>query len=151
MGTVTNAEFLRLTEGRSNRLRTMARKRYEGDARGSLTTADIEDFASVCKYAHEDRDVTWLRTLGTMVSTGRLSAMRSGKFDFADHAAEVQRLVAQQKIPFGLKDMVVIKDSGKAGVVADYNTETKEYIVILNPFQLRTVPASDLLERKERN
>ena len=150
MGTVTNAEFFTLAKDRSNRLRTIARKRYESAPEGHLKQSDLDELATVCKYAHEDKDVTWLRTLGTLMSTGKLNDLRRGKFDFNDHALEVQRLVAQQQIPYGLKDMVIIKDSGKAGVVADYNTDTKEYIVILNPFQIRNVPASELLERKER-
>lgn len=150
MTTVSNSEFLTLSEGRSNRLRTIARKRYESNPKGSLTQTDLDELATVCKYSHENKDVTWLRTLGTMMSTGKLNNLRRGNFDFQDHAVEVQRLVAQEKIPFGLKDMVVLKESGKAGVVADYNVDTKEYIVILNPFQIRNVPASELLERKER-
>jgi hypothetical protein len=128
----------------------MAKKRYEKEPRGSLSRGDLEELATVCKYSHEDKDVTWLRTLGTMMSTGKLDNLRRGKFNFQDHAVEVQRMVAQKKIPFGLKDMVILKENGKAGVVADYNTDTNEYIVILNPFQIRNVPASDLIERKER-
>lgn len=148
MKNVSNHVFFKLTEGRSNRLHTIASKRYEKDPQGSLTGKDLEDLAVVCKYAHEEPDVTWIRTLSTLLSSGKLASMLHGKFAFSDHVAEVKQLVAQEKIPFGIKDMVVMKENGKSGVIADYNVDTKEYIVILNPFQLRNVPASELLQPK---
>ena len=145
MARVSNFEFCKLTEGRSNRLHTIAAKRYEKEPKGFLTSSDLDDLAIMCKYAHEDRDVTWLRTLITMASTGKLASMLKGKFSVKDHFAEVRQMVAQEKIPYGIKDMVVMKDTGKSGVIADYNVDTKEYIVVLNPFQIRNVPANELL------
>lgn len=145
MTKVSNFEFFKLSEGRSNRLHTVATKRYEREPKGFLTNSELNDLAVMCKYSHEDSDVTWLRTLATMASTGKLASMLKGRFTFEDHVAEVRNMVAQEKIPYGIKDMVVIKDTGKSGVIADYNVDTKEYIVILNPFQIRNVPAKDLL------
>lgn len=148
MTKVSNFMFFKLSEGRSNRLRTIAAKRYEKDPQGFLTGKDLEDLAVVCKYAHEEPDVRWIRNVSTLMSSGKLESMLEGKFAFSDHAAEVRHLVAEEKIPFGIKDMVVLKENGKSGVVADYNIDTKEYLVILNPFQLRNVPASELLQPK---
>jgi hypothetical protein len=142
---LSNYVFFKLAADRSNRLHTLATKRFEKEPQGSLTTHELDELALICKYSHEDNDVTWLRTLGTLLTSGRLASMLHGKFSYQDHVAEINNMVAQEKIPYGIKDLVVLKDGGKSGVIADYNTDTKEYMVILNPFQLRNVPAKDLL------
>jgi len=145
MDVVSNQEFVKLVEGRSNQLRVLARKRAENDPAGCLVVSELESIMRVTG-SMPPADRMWLQKLHVMATSGQLTRVRSGHETWEDHTAAVHVLHAQSKIPFDINDHVILKDTGKSGMVGDYNSETKEYVVFTNPFQMATVPADKLLK-----
>lgn len=145
MNVVSNQEFVKLVEGRSNQLRSLARKRAENDPSGYLVVSELENIMKVAGST-PPADRMWLQKLYVMATSGRLARIRQGHETWEDHVAAVHVLHAQSTIPFDINDHVILKDTGKSGMVGDYNPDTKEYVVFTNPFQMAIVPADKLLK-----
>ena len=148
MRVLSNREFLSLVAERSNQLKSIASKRCELEPAGCLEDFELDNIIATCQYAGNSGDVKWLKSLKAMHTSGKLHEIKSGKNDFWDHALEVRRLVAQKTIPFDMNDFVIVNESGRSGTVADYNVDTKEYVVVLSPFQVATFKPEELTRGK---
>jgi len=146
MRVLSNAEFKKLTEGQPYRLQTMATRRLERDPQGHLMLNDIPEYVKVCTYSGDHKSANWLKSLMTVASNGQLNRIRQGTETFEDHREYVKKLCANGSIKFGLNDHVQCKESGRYGQVVDYLPKTKEYIVVLDPFQVKTYKEGDLLK-----
>lgn len=145
---ISNVEFDRLVDGRSNWLKQLARVRVNNNKVGSVSLSDLEGMISACQATGNQGDVTWLKNLKFMHVSGKLDKLRDGETTWEDHVVEVKSKVAQQQIPFDINDYVIVKESGKSGTIADYIVDKDEYVVVLNPFQVVYVPAKDLIRGK---
>lgn len=145
---ISNKDFVGLTDERSNQIKVAAKRRFEDNPNGHLTTDDLDRLTAVCKFAGNVRDANWLKSLKELHRSGKLARIKSNAPDFQTHVAHVQALVAQKVIPFGINDSVVLNDSGKVGRVIDFNPESEMYVVILNPFQMVQSKAENLSQPK---
>jgi len=148
---VSNEEFVFLTENRSPKLKQMAKVRHASDPKGSLDEASLDNITFACQASGCNTDSEWLKSLKQAAKNGSISRIKTGNVTWHEHVAEVNRLVAQKKVPFGLKDMVVIKETGRRGTVSDYNTETGEYIVLMTPFQVVCLKPEDLVSTWDKS
>jgi hypothetical protein len=142
---ITNEEFLFLVEGRSPRLKQIAKVRHENDLTGSLTEKDVDAISFSCYSSGCTDDVEWLKSLKIFSRNGTIDRIKTGNTTWNEHVAEVHVMKGQQKIPYAIKEMVIVKDSGKKGMVADYNVEKGEYIILLTPFQVVCLKPDQLL------
>lgn len=146
MRVLSNVEFERLTEDQTPRLRMIAKQRCDQDSSGFLTLAEISDYAKVCMYSGDHSSATWLKNLSVVATNGKLGRLRSNADTWEDHREEVHMLYAAEKVPFDIGQHVMCKDSGRYGSVADYIPDSKEYLVVLDPFQIM-VYKKDQLEK----
>jgi hypothetical protein len=144
MRVLSNVEFEKLTEGQTPRLRMLAKQRCDQDSTGFLTLAEISDYAKVCMYSGDHGSATWLKNLSVVATNGKLDRLRSDSVTWEDHREEVHTLYAAEKVPFDIGQHVMCKDSGRYGSVADYIPDSKEYIVVLDPFQIMTYKKDQL-------
>jgi hypothetical protein len=147
---LTNEAFSVLTDKSGPRLRAWAKARHERDPHGDLTAQALQQVMSECKYSAAETDVRFLKNLQLWHRTGRLARLLQGQYTFEDRVAEITTLKAQKKIPFGIHELVIDKNTGKLGSVIDYNVEKDEYVVVLNPFQMHTCKPSDLLKSGDK-
>jgi len=145
MNVITNQEFLVLVENRSPRLKCVAKMRAESDPTGSISDKDLTDLMFSCTASGCTADVEWLKNLKIMAKNGTIGRLATGRANWKEHIAEVEWMKNQKKIPYAIKEMVVVKESGKKGTVADYNVDTGEYIVLLTPFQVVCLKPDQLL------
>lgn len=144
MRVLSNVEFKKLTEGQPYRLQAMATRRLDHDPAGYLTIDEIPEFVKVCTYSGDHKSANWLKSLMTLAQNGQLRRVRAGAETFDDHREFVLTLKANGSIKFGLNDHVQCKETGKFGTIVDYIPDSKEYIVILDPFQVKMYKESDL-------
>jgi hypothetical protein len=144
MRVLSNVEFERLTEGQNPRLRMIAKQRCDQNSSGFLTLADVATYAKVCMYSGDHRSATWLKNLAVAAKSGKISRLRSRAHTWEDHREEVHNLHAAGNVPFDIGQHVLCKDSGRYGSVADYIPASKEYLVVLDPFQIRTYKKDEL-------
>jgi hypothetical protein len=144
MQVLTNVEFEQLVSDQSKRLRSIAKARCDRNPQGHVTLQDIDSIRSACQASGDMTSVKWLGSLRTVATNGQLKKLRSGSETWEEHEIYVHHLYAQKKIPFDLNQAVMLKDTGKRGKVVDYNPTTGDFIVVLNPFQVRNYPAKDL-------
>ena len=119
-------------------------RRFDSDPAGHLTIEEIPEFVKVCTYSGDRRSANWLKSLIALAQNGQLRRVRDGAETFDDHREYVHALKANGSIKFGLNDHVQCKETGKFGTIVDYIPDTKEYIVILDPFQVKMYKDSDL-------
>lgn len=144
MRVLSNVEFKKLTEGQPYRLQAMATRRLDRDPTGYLTIDEIPEFVKVCTYSGDHKSANWLKSLMTVAKNGQLRRMRAGAETYEDHKQYVTALKVKGSIKFGLNDHIQCKQTGKFGTVVDYLPDSKEYIVILNPFEVKMYKESDL-------
>lgn len=144
MPVISNAEFEVLTEGQSNRLHAIAKARWEKEPRGVVNEEDIYRMIELCAYSGDRPAATWLKNLMVLHRNGALTRIRTNTTNYEDHLASVHVQYAAKEIPFDIGQHVQCKQSGKYGSVVDYIPRTDEYLVLLDPFQVKTYKKDEL-------
>jgi len=142
MTILSNVEFEKLAADQSPRLRTIAKQRCDQAPTGFLTLDDIGQYITACTYSGDKQSVQWLKSLIVISKNGKLNRLRNKSDTWEDHVEDVRRLAAEGVLDIG--QHVRCKDSGRYGSIADYNKDTKEYIVVLDPFQVQTFKSNKL-------
>jgi len=136
MTILSNVEFEKLTADQSPRLKTIAKQRCDQFPKGFLTLEDVGQYITACTYSGDKKSAQWLKSLIVISKNGKLSRLRSKADTWEDHVEDVKRLAADGVLDIG--QHIRCKDSGRYGSIADYNKDTKEYIVVFDPFQVQT-------------
>ena len=144
MKILSNIEFESLAANQSYRLRTVAKRRAEQNPQGHVQTEDLSDYIKTCTYSGDHKSARWLKSLATLAHNGQLERIRRRNETHQDRQAYIRALQANGSLKFKLNDQVMCKECGRYGQVVDYLPETKEYIVILDPFQVKQVKESEL-------
>lgn len=144
MRIVSNKEFEVLTSKCAPRLKAMAKSRSKTDPTGYLEASDLDAYMEACSYSGDHKSVQWLKNLKHMAKSGLLRQLRQGSDNWNNHALYVNALHKKGEIKFKLGDAVMCKESGKQGQVIDYLPDEKEFLVVLDPFQIKTYKAGDL-------
>ena len=148
MRILRNRDLVTVVAGRSDFLKALLQKRAEADPTGWATEDAIEQVVLATQTAGLHQDAKFLRNLVQMHKSGQLARVLGGKDTWPEHVAQVHMLKAQEKIPFMINDFVLEKETGKFGQVMDYLTDEKKYIVALDPFQIKTMEAKELIQGK---
>lgn len=135
MTVLSNVEFEKVVTDQSSRLKMIAKQRCDKDPTGFLTFDDIGQYITACTYSGDKKSAQWLKSLVVIAKNGKLSRMRTNSTTWEDHVEEVHRMSATGNI-LDIGQHVRCKESGRYGSIADYNPDSKEYIVILDPFQV---------------
>lgn len=144
MKIISNVEFEKLVEGQPAKLRALARHRAETDPQGFLTVAELDTYINTFKYTGDAKSVQWLKNLDVLHRNGKLRRIRAGAETFQDHMEYVHRLHAAGQIPLDVGDSVQCKESGRYGSIVDYNPDSKEYIVVMSPFEVKNYKKSEI-------
>lgn len=144
MNVLTNSEFENLVVDQTPRLKAIARQRSEQDPSGFLKMDDIQEYAKVCAYSGDQASSKWLKNLAVVYKNGTLQRIRTGKTTWEDHAAHVNKLYAAGEVKFNIGQHVFVEDEGRYGSVVDYMPDSKEYLVVLDPFQVKQFKKKDL-------
>lgn len=139
---VSNADFVELAAERSAKLRMIASNRYKEDPNGNVSITDLKEYSEVC--LGNDRDVCWLKSLATLALNGSIERIRKNACTFEDNKFNVHIMRRAGEIKFDINDHVMCKKSERRGVVVDYIPSTKEFLVVLDPFTVRTYKADEL-------
>ena len=141
---ISNVEFEKLTDGQSSRLKTIAKARADADPSGFLTVDETQDYIKACVYSGDNSAAQWLKNLIVLSANGTIKRVRSGQTTWEDHCTDVRIRYAAKEIPFDIGQHVFCKDCGRYGSIADYIPDSKEYLVVLDPFQVRQYKKSEL-------
>jgi hypothetical protein len=143
---LSNVEFEKLVSEQSPRLKMFARERCKLHPKGFLKLSDLDAVISVCQYTGDKGSVRWLKSLKSMAQSGKLNKIKNGNGATAwqRHALHVAELYKKGEIAFDLFDHIMLKEDGRRGTVVDYQPESKEFVVALNPFELRSYPKKEL-------
>lgn len=141
---LSNVEFNKLVENQSLRLRTIAKRRMDDDPNGLIKVSDLDPIIKVCSYSGDKKAVRWLKSLKSVATSGELTRIRRNPDAWQDHVLHVATLHRNGEIAFDLFDHIMLKDTGKRGTVVDYNPDSKEFIVALNPFEVKSFPKKEL-------
>ena len=145
MNVLSNVEFEKLTAStQSCRLQTIARKRCDSDPQGFLADTELPEYIQTCMYSGDRTGAQWLKNLTTLARNGSLDRIRTRNTTREDHLRHVSSLAKAGTIPFDLNDHVLCKETGRYGTVLDYNPETQEFVVVLDPFIIRTCKGKEL-------
>lgn len=148
MSVMSNSDFAKLAESRSGWLKSAAGIKYRKDPDGGVSREDLVHLAKQCRAYNKFADDKWLKSLIAMNDQGILDQIKQGVGVF-NHVASVKLLHAQKKIPFAINEMVLVKESGRRGIVVDYLTDAGEYVIALDPFEIRQLKSSDLMSATE--
>jgi hypothetical protein len=143
MTILSNVEFEKLVAGQSPRLKAIAKQRCDQSPRGFLTLDDIGQYIRACTYSGDKQAVQWLKSLIVIAKNGKLVRLRNNADTWEDHLEEVHRLSAAGGV-LDIGQHVRCKESGRYGSIADYNKDTKEYIVVLDPFQVMVYKSNQI-------
>jgi len=143
MTILSNVEFEKLAADQSPRLRTIAKYRCDQAPKGFLNLDDIGQYITACTYSGDKHGVQWLKSLIVIAKNGKLGRLRTGSDTWEDHVENMHQLSAAGDA-LDIGQHVRCKDSGRYGSIADYNKDTKEYIVVLDPFQVKTFKSNKL-------
>jgi hypothetical protein len=144
MKVISNQIFAQLAEDQSPRLKSIAKDCCVRDPNGYVTLQQLEEYSKACEYSGDHKASRWLKNLMILSKNGTITRIRTGKATWEDHVAEVRALHATKDIPFDIGQHIFVKDCGRYGSIADYIPDTKEYLVVLDPFQLRTYKKNEL-------
>jgi len=143
MTILSNVEFEKLVTDQSPRLRAIAKQRCDQFPKGLLTLDDVSQYITACMYSGDKKAVQWLKSLIVVSKNGKLNRLRNKADTWEDHVADVRRLSAAKEA-LDIGQHVRCKETGRYGSIADYNNDSKEYIVVLDPFQVKTYKADKL-------
>jgi hypothetical protein len=141
---LSNAEFAKLTVDQSPRLHAIASQRADNEPTGFLVAADAHEYVKVCTYSGDLKGAQWLKNLLAVAKNGKLQRIRDGSATWEDHLGEVLQLKAAKEIPFAIGDHIELKENGKYGSIVDYIPDSKQYLVVLDPFQVMLYKANEL-------
>jgi hypothetical protein len=144
MKIISNIEFVKLVENQPAMLRRIAAERYKNNPHGKLTMSDLEKIIDIFRFTADRKSISWLQSLVVLAKNGKIARMRRNATNYTDHVEEVNLLHRTGSIQFDLHDHVMCKESGRYGTVIDYIPSTKEFLVILDPFHVRTYKADQL-------
>jgi len=144
MTILSNVEFEKLAVEQSPRLKAIAKNRCDQSPQGFLTLEDIGGYITACTHSGDKPSVQWLKSLIVISKNGTLGRLRTNSTTWEDHCAEVSRLARSGAVAFDISDHVLCKDSGRYGSIVDYVVDTKEYVVALDPFQIKTYQKKEL-------
>lgn len=144
MKVLSNVEFEKLTKEQSPRLRALSKARCDRNPTGFLMLADLDTVIQVCKYSGDQKATQWLKSLKLLAENGELEKVRTQPDSWTAHVYHVAALYKKGEIAFDLFDHIMLKETGKRGTVVDYNPDSKEFLVVLDPFQLQSFPKGDL-------
>ncbi len=144
MQILSNLEFERLTAGQSYRLQAVAKRRAALQPQGHLQLEELPEYIKTFTYSGDHKSAAWLKSLVVLANNGQLSRIRRSAETYEDRQKFNASLHTQGAIKFNLNDAVMCIDCGRYGQVVDYLPESKEYVVVLDPFQVRTVKESEL-------
>ena len=143
---LSNVEFEKLVSEQSPRLKMVAKNRCKLNPKGFIKLSDLDAVIHVCQYTGDKGSVRWLKSLKSLAQSGKLAKIKSkdGLHAWERHAIHVAELHKKGEIAFDLFDHIMLKEDGRRGTVVDYQPDTKEFVVALNPFELRSYPKKDL-------
>jgi hypothetical protein len=144
MKILSNQEFVKLTDRKNARLRSMARARYQNDPSGVVDSVAIDEMISVSASISDHDTHRFLKNLKNLATSGELSRIRAGKSNWQDHARDIKKLASDGKIPFAINDRVVVKANGKVGTVVDFNQDNSKYVVVFDPFEVVQLDAENI-------
>lgn len=152
---LTNKDFEYLTKEQSPRLRAIAKKRVAANADGPLTMDELKQIIKICAFSGDKVSTKWLKNLQSLIITGAFMETKdpknfgrdSGTHTFMTHVLDVHRRCQRGELPFDINERVLIKESGKMGMIADYNDNSGLYIVILDPFQVVEMEKKALVKK----
>jgi hypothetical protein len=150
MTILSNVEFEKLVADQSPRLKAMAKQRCDQSPKGVLTLDDISQYIRACTYSGDHQSVQWLKSLIVVSKNGKLNRLRNKSDTWEDHRDEVRQLSAAEGV-LDIGQHVRCKESGRYGSIADYNKDSKEYIVVLDPFQVMVYKSKQLEKVAEKN
>lgn len=142
MRILSNQDFAKLVQNKLPKLKAIGSVKAEKDPHGFVSEKDVDEYISVLSYS-EEKSANWLKSLKVLAKNGTLRRIQSGVTTWEDHLAEVHQKKVAGEISFDINDHVMLED-GKLGVVVDYRPEEKEFVVLLNPFEVKQVPGKDL-------
>lgn len=137
MKILSNEELQFLVKDKHPRLRMLAKARADKDPKGEFTTKDLDRAIQFCMYAGDKDSTSWLKSLKVHAENGDLDRMRNEPDAYESHKLHISSLVKNGAIKFDLYDSVILKDNGKRGKVVDFNPESKQYVVLFNPFEVK--------------
>ena len=141
---LSNAEFEVLTSDQSSRLKMIAHERYKQDPHGLLTREAVDTYIKTCEYTGDTQSVQFLKNLVTLANNGMMDRIRTGATTWEDHKIHVAVLRKRGAIKFNIGDHVLCNDTGSFATIVDYLPTTKEYMVVIDPFQLKQYAQKDL-------
>jgi hypothetical protein len=140
---LSNVEFEKLAAGQSARLKAIAKARCDQESAGFLTAADTQVYIKACMASGDKKAAQWLKSLIVIAKNGKLDRIRKGATTWEDHVEEVHALSAANEA-LDIGQHVRCKETGRYGSVVDYNVDSKEYIIILDPFQVKTYKSNQI-------
>jgi len=144
MNILSNVEFEKLVDNQSPRLRVIAKQRCDADPTGFVTLDDIGAYAKASGYTGDHASSKWLKNLVVLHKNGTINRMRTGRATWEDHVAHVSALHAAKSVPFNIGQHVFIDDVGRFGSIVDYIPDSEEYVVVLDPFQVKMYKKKDI-------
>ena len=144
MNVLSSVEFEILAKKVTPKLTALSRAKCDKDPQGFVTLADVDAYIRACSYSGDAKASNWLKNLKLFATNGTLGRIRKGSNTWENHVLEVEVLHRRGEIKFNLGDSVMVKESGKYGQVIDYLPDEKEYVVVLDPFQMATLKPGDL-------
>lgn len=144
MTVLSNVEFEKLVSEQSPVLKTIARKRCDASPVGHVMLAELAEITQTFDYTGDRKTAQWLKNLAVLAKNGKIAKLRSGNGGWQEHAEHVAALHRAAEIPFGLGQHIFVSDEGRYGSVVDYIPDTKEYLVVLDPFQVKQYKKDEL-------
>lgn len=142
----SNKDFEFLVKDQSLRLKALAKARTEKNPAGNLEVSDLNSLINACSYTGDVKSTKFLKHLKAMVENGEFYQLQAKHVlgDWDVHQVHIAELHRKGEIAFDIGSHVLLKDSGKRGMVVDYLPEEKEFLVVLDPFQLKSFPKKEL-------
>lgn len=137
MKILSNEEFQYLVKDKHPRLRMLAKTRVDKNPTGEFTIDDLDRSIQFCMYAGDKESTSWLKSLKVHAENGDLDRMRNNPDAYESHRLHIYSLVKNGTVKFDLYDSVVLKDNGKRGKIVDFDPESKQYVVLFNPFEVK--------------
>lgn len=144
MKILSNYEFSELVKEQSPKLKAIAKSRVQENPKGFLHLSDVDTLITALTYSADKKGAAWLKNLKSLAKSGRLQKTRTGLSALEDHLLKVSNLHRKGEIAFDIGDHIMLKENGKHGTVVDYVPEDKQFLVMLNPYQLVSYEKKDL-------
>jgi len=144
MRVLSNVEFEKLVAEQAPRLRVLARQRCEANPSGFISVDDLGIYTKAFEFSGDCQAAKWLKNLIVLAKNGKLARIRKGTTTWEDHVEQVTAMHAAKEVKFNIGQHVYVEDEGRYGSVVDYIPDIKEYLVVLDPFQVKQYKKKDL-------